>query len=150
MEEHKAAKQADLVEICCFQLQNLSSELNFFPGFCLCVCACYSLNHAQLFATPWTVAHQSPLSMGFSRQEYWSGLPFPPPGDLANPRIEPKSPALQADSFLSEPPGKLSFCLLRPKWAGARTRPARLLRPRLWKSLEQSKLLFILLLYYYF
>ena len=116
----------------------------------VCVCVCYSLNHAQLFATPWTVAHQSPLSMGFSRQEYWSGFPFPPPGDLANPRIEPKSPALQADSFLSEPPGKLSFCLLRPKWAGARTSPARLLRPSLWKSLEESKLLFILLLYYYF
>ena len=56
--------------------------------------------------TPWTVAHQAPLSMGFSRQEYWSGLPCPPPGDLPHPRIEPKSPALQADSSPSEPPGK--------------------------------------------
>ena len=57
-------------------------------------------------ATPWTVAHQTPLSMGFSRQEYWSGLPCPPPGDLPNPGIEPKSPALQEDSLPSEPPGK--------------------------------------------
>ena len=50
-------------------------------------------------ATPWAVASQSPLSMGFSRQEYWSGLPFPSPGDLSNPGIEPGSPALQADSL---------------------------------------------------
>ena len=48
---------------------------------------------------PWTVAHQAPLSMGFSRQEYWSGLPFPSPGDLPNPGIEPRSPTLQADNF---------------------------------------------------
>ena len=64
------------------------------------------LNHLQLFATPWTVACQAPPSMGFSRQEYWSGLPFPSPGDLPNPGIEPKSPALQADSLPSEPTGK--------------------------------------------
>ena len=51
------------------------------------------------FATPWTVAHQAPLSMGFPRQDYWSGLPFPSPGDLPNPGIEPVSPALQADSL---------------------------------------------------
>ena len=53
-------------------------------------------------ATPWTVAHQAPLSMGFSRQEYWSGLPFPSPGDLPNPGIEPRSPILQADSLPTE------------------------------------------------
>ena len=52
--------------------------------------------------TPWTVACQAPLSLGFSRQEYWSGLPFPSPGDLPNPGIEPGSPALQADSLLTE------------------------------------------------
>ena len=52
------------------------------------------LSHVQLFATPWTVAYQAPLSMGFSSQEYWSGLPFPSPGDGPNPRIEPGSPAL--------------------------------------------------------
>ena len=51
------------------------------------------------FATLWTVAHQAPLSMGFARHEYWSGLPFPPPGDLPNPGIKPTSPALQADSL---------------------------------------------------
>ena len=56
--------------------------------------------------TSWTVAHQAPLSVRFSRQEYWSGLPFPSPGDLPNPGIEPGSFALQADSLLSELPGK--------------------------------------------
>ena len=54
-------------------------------------------------ATPWTVAHQAPLSLGFSRQEYWSELLFPSPGDLSNPGMEPGSPALQADSLPSEP-----------------------------------------------
>ena len=63
-------------------------------------------SRVQLFATLWTVAHQAPLSMGFSRQGYWSGLPFPFPGDLPNPGIEPRSPALQADALTSEPPGK--------------------------------------------
>ena len=57
-------------------------------------------------ATTWAVAHQAPLSMGFSRQEYWSGLPCPPPGDLPNPGIEPWSPALQASSSLTELQGK--------------------------------------------
>ena len=56
--------------------------------------------------TPCTIASKASLMMGFSRQEYWSGLPFPSPGDLPNPEIEPGSPALQADSLLSEPPGK--------------------------------------------
>ena len=65
-----------------------------------------SLSHVRLFATPWTVAHQAPLSMGFTRQEYWSGLPFPSPGDLPNQGTEPRSPTLQADALASEPPGK--------------------------------------------
>ena len=65
-----------------------------------------SLSPVRLFATPWTVAHQAPPSMGFSRQEYWSGLPFPSPGDLPNPGIEPRSPTLQADALTSAPPGK--------------------------------------------
>ena len=64
-----------------------------------------SLSRVRLFATLWTVAHQTPLSMGFSRQEYWSGLPFPSPGDLPDPGIEPRFPALQADTLTSEPPG---------------------------------------------
>ena len=58
------------------------------------------------FVSLWTVAHQAPLSRGFSRQEYWSGLPCPPPRDLPNPGIEPRSPTLQADFLPSEPPGK--------------------------------------------
>jgi len=57
-------------------------------------------------ATLWTVAHQAPLSMGFSREEYWSGLPFPSPGDFPDPGIEPGSLALQADSLPTELPGK--------------------------------------------
>ena len=61
-----------------------------------------SLSRVRLFATPWTVACQAPLSMEFSRQEYWSGLPFPSPGDLPDLGIEPMSPALQADDFTSE------------------------------------------------
>ena len=69
----------------------------------------------QLFATPWTVARQALLSVKFSRPEYWSGLPFPSPGDLLDPGIKPGSPALQADSLLSEPPGKpLQKRLLAP------------------------------------
>ena len=56
--------------------------------------------------TPWTVAHQAPLSMEFSRQEYWSGLPFPSPGDISDPGIEPKSPTLWLDFLSTEPPGK--------------------------------------------
>ena len=59
--------------------------------------------------TPWTAARQAPLSMGFSKQKYWSELPFPPPGDLPNPGTEPGSPAWQADSLLTEPAGKPSF-----------------------------------------
>ena len=64
------------------------------------------------FVTPWIVAHQAALSMKFSRQEYWSGLPFPPPGDLPELGIEPESPELQADSLPPEPPG----------WAGSNQR----------------------------
>ena len=64
------------------------------------------LSHVRLFATPWTVAHWAPPSMGFSRQEYWSGLPFPSPGDLPDPGIDPGSLALEADALTSEPPGK--------------------------------------------
>ena len=65
-----------------------------------------TISRVQFFATPWTVFYQALPSMGFSRQEYWSGLPFPSPGDLPNPGIEPGSPTLQADALPSEPPGK--------------------------------------------
>ena len=75
------------------------------------MCVCESLSHVWLFAIPWTVALQAPLSMGFSRQEYRSRLPFPSPGALPDPGIEPGSPTLQADFFTTEPPGKQK-CLL--------------------------------------
>ena len=65
-----------------------------------------SLSRVRLFVTPWTVAYQAPPSMGSSRQEYWSGLPFPSPGDLPDPGIEPRSPTLRADTLPSEPSGK--------------------------------------------
>ena len=66
------------------------------------------------FETPWTIAYQTPLSMKFSRQEYWSGLPSPSPGDFPSPAIEHGSPSLQADTLPSEPPGEPRFiCLLK-------------------------------------
>ena len=65
-----------------------------------------SLSRVRLFATPWTVAHQASRSMGFSRKEYWSGLPFPSPGDLPDPGIKPGSPALAGVFLTTEPPGK--------------------------------------------
>ena len=89
------------------------------------------LSHVWLFVTPWTVARQTPLSMGFTRQEYWSGLPCPSPGDLPDPGIEPGSSALQPDTLLFEPPGKsweayrllfiynrtLKFCLQQSRFS---------------------------------
>ena len=68
------------------------------------------LSRVRLFVTPWTVAHQAPLSMGFSRQEYWSGLPFPSSGNIPDPGIKPRSPALQADALTSESPG-MPICM---------------------------------------
>ena len=79
-----------------------------------------SLSRVWLFATPWTVSYQAPPSMGFSRQECWSGLPFPSPGDLPDPGIEPRSPTLQADALPSDPPGKpldsSDNCIWKSKW----------------------------------
>ena len=76
-----------------------------------------SVRSVDSFVTPQTVAHQTPLSMGFPRQEYWRGLPFLSPGNIPDPGIEPGSPALQADSLPSEPPGKPIargiFCFLK-------------------------------------
>ena len=77
-----------------------------------------SLSRVQLFATPWTIAHQAPPSMGFSRQEYWSGFPFPSPGDLPDPGIKPGFPTLEADALTSEPPGKKSFGKVSPSSTG--------------------------------
>ena len=67
-----------------------------------------SLNRVRLFATPWTIAYHAPLSMGFSRKEYWSGSPCPSPEDLLDPGIEPRSPPQQADTLPSEPSGNLA------------------------------------------
>ena len=82
-----------------------------------------SLSHVWLSMTPWTIAYQAPPSVEFSRQEYWSGLPFPSPEDLPNPGIKPRSLALQADALPSEPPGKpLNGCRIllkvdfKPEW----------------------------------
>ena len=81
------------------------------------VLSCFS--RVELFVTPWTVAHQAPLSMGESRQEYWSGLPWPSPGDFPKSGIEPIFPAalaLQGDSLPTEPPGKPIMCTLYTIW----------------------------------
>ena len=70
------------------------------------MCVFHLLSHVRFFVTLWIVAHQAPLSMGFSRQKYWSGLPFPPPGDLSDPGIECMSPVLAGEFFTTETPGK--------------------------------------------
>jgi len=77
-----------------------------FNTWCVHACMLSCFSHVRLFVTVWTIAHQAPLSMGFSRQEYWTGLSCPPQRDLPNPGIEPRSPLLQEDSLPSEPPGK--------------------------------------------
>ena len=84
-----------------FIFQELPGDLSHVSE---CMLSCFS--RVQLFATPWAVARQPPLSLGFSRQEYWSGLPFPSPEALPNPGIEPKSSPLQAGSLPSEAPKK--------------------------------------------
>ena len=96
------------------------SELSvYWSGFvyivCVCVCVCVWLLSGDWFIViPWTAARQAPLSVGFSRQEYWSGLPCPAPGDLPDPGIKPRSPDVQADYFPSEPPVYSRY----PLWLG--------------------------------
>ena len=83
----------------------------------VCVCVhTQSLSYVWLFETPWTVALQAPLSVRFLRQGYWSGLPFPSPGDRPNPRIEPMSPELAGRFFTNEAPGKLSYYFFILAW----------------------------------
>ena len=77
---------------------------------------CWFLRHVWLFAAPWTVARQPPMSMGFSRQEYWSGLPCPPPGGLPEPGIEPRSSTLWTDSLLAKPRGEPQYKGFHPKF----------------------------------
>ena len=91
-----------------------SSSSSNIPMVAICITVWWKvkvkwLSRVLLFETPWTVAHQAPPSMGFSRQEYCGGLPFSFPEDLPDLRIEPRSPALQADTLTSEPPGKLTW-----------------------------------------
>ena len=92
-----------------FSFVMLANTRCFFTvRYCGQICV-FVLSHLRLCATPWTVAHQASLSMQFSRQEYWSGLPFPPPGDLLNPRIKPMSLTslvLAGRLFTTAPPGK--------------------------------------------
>ena len=98
------AKDLELLPITVDQSQGTPNHSDAFSAR-PCLCA-KSLCHVQLFVTPWTVTLQVHLSMGFSRQEYWSGLPCPPPGDLPNPRIKPTSLALAGKFFTTAPPGK--------------------------------------------
>ena len=103
--------------ICCISIyhpvighgdQEVETSICFYI-VCVTITYTYMLSCVQLFATPWTVAHQAPLSLGFSRQEYWNRLPFPFPGDLLNPGIKSTSPAflaLAGENFTTEPPGK--------------------------------------------
>ena len=90
------------------------------------------LSRVCLFTTLWTIARQAPLSMGFPRQEFWSGLPFPSSWILPDPGIKPVSPALQADSFTTEPPRKPPKLLLLLLLSHIRRQPLRLPRP--WDS----------------
>ena len=106
---HSATSVTGSNHQCCFYFQenfNMHFESPFIP---LLVFSHFS--HVQLFATLWTVTRQAPLSMGFSRQEYWSGLPWPPPKDLPDPGIKSASPVLQADSLPTEPPGKPDYTI---------------------------------------
>ena len=90
-----------------FEIVQLEFIQSIYVCVCVCVCMCLSLSWVRLFVTPWAVARQSSQSMKFSRQEYWSGLPFPSPGDLPEPEIERGSPTLEADPLPSELPVKL-------------------------------------------
>ena len=81
---------------------------DYLPFLALSYAVVKWISRVRLFATPWTVVHQAPLSTGFSRQQYWRRLPFPSPGDLPDPGMEPVSPALAGRFFTTEPAGKPS------------------------------------------
>ena len=91
----------------------LSKQIHLPRIVCVCVCVCVcesahtcSVSLVWLFSNPWTITHQAPLSMAFSKQEYWRGLPCPLPGNLLSPDMEPTSPALASRFFTTAPPGK--------------------------------------------
>ena len=104
---------------------------------CLCMCVC-ALRHVQLFATPRTIAHQAPLSMGFSRQDYWRGFPFHSPGDLPDPGIKPVSPTnlhWQADILSLSPWGSLHLeadVFITPCYSSVVLRPVASSAPGSW------------------
>ena len=83
------------------------------PSTHACMLSCSVMSDS---VTPWIVAHQAPMSMGFSKQEYWSGLPFPPPGDLPDPGIEPVSPAMEADSKIFKDEDRICLVFGSPSW----------------------------------
>ena len=91
-----------------------SSIFNFLRNLCIVFHKVKSLSCVRLFTTPWTIAYQVPPSMGFSRQGYWSGLPFPSPEDLPNPETEPRSSTLQEEALPSEPLGKPLVFFIKP------------------------------------
>ena len=100
---------------CCpRRLSGISAGCRFHPLLPLCACVCLSpFSRVRLFLTPWTASHQAPLSMGFSRQEYWSGVPFPPPGDLPNLGMEPQplmSSAMAGRFFITSASWGLQRC----------------------------------------
>ena len=99
----------------CFHWHFILHNSSFATGcVCVCVCVCVlGLSRVRLFVAPWTVAHQTPLPVGFPRQEYWSGVPLLTPGDLPNPGIKPVSPALVGKFFTTVPPGKPSLILTK-------------------------------------
>ena len=105
-----------IIHVCttCIQQYKQTNVIKYWQSLAAAAAA-KSLSCVWLLATPWTAAYQAPLSMVFSRQQYWSGLPFPSPGDLRNPGIEPRSPALQTDALPSEPPGKPKYSI-KAKW----------------------------------
>ena len=99
-----------LSKICCVYLSHITmqnhSSHRLFPQFCVCVCVCGSCSVESDSFQLHVLALQAPQTMDYSKQEYWSGLAFPTSGDLPDPGIEPRSPALHRDSLLSEPPEK--------------------------------------------
>ena len=111
----KITLSAQNVKTCCCKVKILRL-FRLLVYYCSCfIAVVYSLSPVQPFATPWTVAHRASLSMRFSRQEFWHRLPFPPPGDLPDPGIEPVSPALTGRLFITEPPGMPGIYCINPK-----------------------------------
>ena len=92
--------------LCPQQLCHSFKDCALSLSYLMCMCVLSHFSCFKFFVTPWTVTLQAPLFMGFSQQEYWSGLPFPPPGGPPDPGIEPLSPALAGGFFTVEPPGK--------------------------------------------